>query len=121
MVHDGVHIGPGGELALPVGDGGERGDHQEGALDACAKHLRQQRDGLDGLPQTHLVSQDAVLPEGHRGADPRLRPEEDSHAKMDGLPEAGHAGDFYKPSRVAGNVDIMYTLSQSGGRHAFPA
>lgn len=34
MVHDGVHVGPRGELPLPVGDGGEGRDDQERALDA---------------------------------------------------------------------------------------
>lgn len=63
MVHNGVHVGPGGELPLPVGDGGERSDDQEGALYSGGVHFGQQRDGLDGLPQTHLICQDAVLPE----------------------------------------------------------
>lgn len=63
MVDDGVHVGPCGKLPFPVGDGGERSDDQERTLDACSMDLRQQRDGLDGLPQTHLVRQDTVLPE----------------------------------------------------------
>lgn len=39
VVHDGVHVGPCGELPLPVGDGGEGSDDQEGALDARGVHL----------------------------------------------------------------------------------
>lgn len=62
MVDDGVHVGPCGELPLPVGDGGEGGNDQERALDASIIDLGQQRDRLDGLPQTHLICQDAVLP-----------------------------------------------------------
>lgn len=63
VVDDGVHVGPCGELPLPVGDGGEGSNDQEGALDVCSVNLRQQRDRLDGLPQTHLICQDTVLPE----------------------------------------------------------
>lgn len=39
MVDDGVHVGPSGELSLPVGDGGERGNNQEGALDSSSVNL----------------------------------------------------------------------------------
>lgn len=63
MVDNGIHVGPCGELPLPVGDGGERSNDQERALNASSVNLRQQSDGLDGLPQTHLICQDTVLPE----------------------------------------------------------
>ena len=63
MIDYGIHVGPGGELPLPVGDGGEGSNNQERALDACSIHLGQQCDGLDGLPQTHLICQNTVLPE----------------------------------------------------------
>lgn len=68
MVDDGVHVGPCRELPFPVGDGGERSNDQERTLDACSMDLRQQRDGLNCLPQTHLICQDTVLPakpDGH--------------------------------------------------------
>lgn len=60
MVDDDVEVGPGAELALPVGDGGERGDDEERPFDAHAVDLLQEGDGLDGLSQAHLVCQDAV-------------------------------------------------------------
>lgn len=62
VVNDGVHVGPGGELPLPVCDGGKGSDNKERALDTSSIYLREQCDGLDGLPQTHLVCQDTVLP-----------------------------------------------------------
>lgn len=62
VVDDGVHVGPGGELPLPVCDGGEGSDHEERALDTSSVDLGEQCDGLDGLPQTHLICQDTVLP-----------------------------------------------------------
>lgn len=60
MVDDDVEVGPGAELALPVGDGGERGDDEERPFDAHAVDLLQEGDGLDGLSQAHLIGQDAV-------------------------------------------------------------
>lgn len=60
MVDDDVEVGPGTELALPVGDGGERGDNEERPLNAHTVDLLQECDGLDGLSQAHLVCQDAV-------------------------------------------------------------
>lgn len=62
VVDDSIHVGPGGELPLPVCDGGKGSDNKEWALDASSIYLREQCDGLDGLPQTHLVCQDTVLP-----------------------------------------------------------
>ena len=35
---------------------------RESSLDAVVVHLLEEGDGLDGLAQTHLVCQDAVLP-----------------------------------------------------------
>lgn len=66
MVDDDVEVGPGAELALPVGDGGEWGDDEEGPFDAHAVDLLQEGDGLDGLSQAHLVCQDAVPSEESR-------------------------------------------------------
>lgn len=62
VVHDDVHVGPRAELPLPVGDGGQRGDDEEGAADAHVENLVEEGDGLDGLPQPHLIRQDAVFP-----------------------------------------------------------
>lgn len=60
VVDDDVEVRPRPELALPVSDGGERRDDEEGAPDAHAVDLLQEGDGLDGLPQAHLICQDAV-------------------------------------------------------------
>lgn len=62
MVDHHVELGPGPELPLPVGDGGERRDDQERPFDALHKNLVEECDGLDGLSETHLVSQDTVSP-----------------------------------------------------------
>ncbi len=61
MIHDNVHVCPRAKLPLPVGDGGQRGDDEEGATDPHVEDLVQKGDGLDGLSQTHLVCQDAVF------------------------------------------------------------
>lgn len=66
VVDDDVEVGPGAELALPVGDGGERRDDEERPFDAHTVDLLQEGDGLDGLPQAHLVRQDAVPSEHTR-------------------------------------------------------
>lgn len=60
MVDHHVELGPGPELPLPVGDGGERSDDQEWPLNALHVNLIEECDGLDGLSETHLVSQDTV-------------------------------------------------------------
>lgn len=39
VVHDGVHLRPGAELSLPVGDGGEGSDDEERAMDAHQEYL----------------------------------------------------------------------------------
>lgn len=62
MIHDDVQGRPRAELPLPVGDGGQGGDDEEGAADPHAEDLVQEGDGLDGLSQTHLICQDAVFP-----------------------------------------------------------
>lgn len=62
MIDNGIHVGPGGEFPLPVGDSGKRSDNKERALDTSSVYLREQCDGLDGLTQTHLICQDTVLP-----------------------------------------------------------
>lgn len=66
VVDNGIHVGPGGELPLPVCDGGKRSDNEERTLDTGSVDLREQGDGLDGLTQTHLICQDTVLPEKGR-------------------------------------------------------
>ena len=66
VVDDHVEMGPGAELALPVGDGGEGGDYEEWPFNAHTVDLFQEGDGLDGLPQAHLVCQDAVSSDGCR-------------------------------------------------------
>lgn len=55
VVHDDVHVRPVAELPLPVGDGGERGDDEEGPSDPHVEDLVQKSDGLDGLSQTHFI------------------------------------------------------------------
>lgn len=55
-----IELSPGPELSLPVGDGGEWGDHQEWPLNALHVNLIEECYGLDGLPKTHLISQDTV-------------------------------------------------------------
>lgn len=62
MIDNGIHVGPGGEFPLPVCDGGKGSNNKERALDTSSVYLREQRDGLDGLTQTHLICQDTVLP-----------------------------------------------------------
>lgn len=67
MVDHHVELGPGAELPLPVGDGGERRDDQERPFDALHVNLVEECDRLDGLSKTHLVSQDTVSPGGGGG------------------------------------------------------
>lgn len=63
VVDDGIHLSPGAELALPVGDGGQGRDDEEWPPDPQQEYFVEERDGLDGLPQAHLIRQDAVLSE----------------------------------------------------------
>lgn len=60
MVHNGIEIGPGTKLPLPVGNGGKGGNNEEWSFDAHAINFFKECDGLDGLSQAHLVCQDAV-------------------------------------------------------------
>lgn len=39
MVHNGVHLCPRPELSLPVGDGGERSDDEERAMDSPEEYF----------------------------------------------------------------------------------
>lgn len=55
MVDNDIEVGPGMELTLPVSNGGEWGNDKEGPLDAYTMDLFEERDGLDGLSQAHLV------------------------------------------------------------------
>ena len=63
MVDDDVDVGPRLKLPLPVADGGERYDDEEGAADPEVYGLLEEGDGLNRLTQTHLIGQDAVLSE----------------------------------------------------------
>lgn len=60
MVDHCIELSPGPELPLPVGDGGEWGNDQEWPLNALHVNLVEECNGLDGLSQTHLISQDTV-------------------------------------------------------------
>ena len=61
VVEDAVHVGPLFHRPLPVLERGERGDDQERALDVFhGEEVVEEGDGLDGLSQAHLVSQDGV-------------------------------------------------------------
>lgn len=60
MVDHRVELCPSPKLPLPVGDGGEWGDDQERPLNALHVNLIEECYGLDGLSQTHLISQDTV-------------------------------------------------------------
>lgn len=62
VIDDDVQLGPRAKLSLPVGDGGKRGDDEEGSSQTHVEDLVQECDGLDGLPQAHFVSQDTVFP-----------------------------------------------------------
>lgn len=50
VVHNGVHLCPRSELPLPVSDGGERSDDEEGAVDSPEEDFWKECDGLDGFP-----------------------------------------------------------------------
>lgn len=60
MVDHHVELSPGSELSLPVGNGGERCDDQKRPFNALHVNLIEECNRLDGLPQTHLISQDTV-------------------------------------------------------------
>ena len=61
VINHTVNISPRLKLSLPVGDGGERRNDQEGTDDSGASHFFQKSNGLDGFAQTHFISKDAVL------------------------------------------------------------
>lgn len=61
VIHDDIHVCPCTKLPLPVGDGGQRGDDEEGSTDVHVENLEQKSDWLNGLPQPHLICQYAVF------------------------------------------------------------
>ena len=63
MVNYSVHVSPGLKLSLPVADGGEGHDDEEGSLNAILVDFIEESDALNGLPKTHLIRKDAVLTE----------------------------------------------------------
>mmetsp|Transcript_25561 Transcript_25561/g.67478 ORF Transcript_25561/g.67478 Transcript_25561/m.67478 type:complete len:441 (+) Transcript_25561:1528-2850(+) len=61
VVDDGLHRGrPLGKLALPIVQRRQRAHHQEGAGNVLLAQVCQHRDRLHGLPEAHLVAEDAV-------------------------------------------------------------
>ena len=63
MVDYSIHVSPGLKLALPVANGGEWDNDEEGPLDAILVDFTEESDALNGLPETHLIRKDAVLSE----------------------------------------------------------
>lgn len=63
MIDDNVKVYPALKLSLPVGDGGKRCDDEEGAAHTGLVTRVHEAQGLDGLAQTHLIRQDAVVTE----------------------------------------------------------
>lgn len=55
VVHNNVHVRPCAKLPLPVGDGGQRRDDEEGPANPHAEDLVEKGDGLNCLSQTHLI------------------------------------------------------------------
>lgn len=66
MINNGVHVAPRFEFTLPVHNGRQRCNDQVWSSDAAFLYFDQERDGLNGLAQTHFVGQDAVLSENER-------------------------------------------------------
>lgn len=65
-VDDYIHVRcPGVKLPLPGGECGQRHHNQEGSIELMlVEEIGQKGDGLDGLPQSHLVSKyNTVAPE----------------------------------------------------------
>lgn len=60
MIDDHIKVGPSVELSLPVGNCGKWGNDEKGPFYAHTIDLLQERDGLYGLSQAHLVCEDAV-------------------------------------------------------------
>lgn len=44
VIHDDIHVCPCTKLPLPVGDGRQRGDDEEGSADAHVENLKQKSD-----------------------------------------------------------------------------
>lgn len=67
QVHDNVHLrGPQLDLPLPGGDRRERHHQQERSVQlVLVKQVVEKADGLDGLPQPHLISQDTAVTSGN--------------------------------------------------------
>lgn len=61
MIHDDIHVRPGAKLPLPVCNGGQGGNDEEGASDPHTENLVQKGDGLDGLSQPHFICQYTVF------------------------------------------------------------
>ena len=69
VVHDAVHVCPAFELPLPVGNGGQRSDHQEGPpYTLLLVQVAAEGDTLHSLAKPHLVGEDAVAPLPQEGA-----------------------------------------------------
>lgn len=62
MVDNGIHFCPCGKFPFPVCDGGERSNYEKGSLDSSSKHFGQKCYRLDSLTKTHLICQNAILP-----------------------------------------------------------
>lgn len=60
MVHYHIHVSPQLKLPLPVGNGAEGGDDQEGAADAILVDGVDPGQSLDGLTKTHLISKQTI-------------------------------------------------------------
>lgn len=52
---------PVAQLALPVPQSGDGGDHKGGAVHAAVVQAAKERDQLDRLPETHLIAHDACM------------------------------------------------------------
>lgn len=61
VIHNDIHMRPRAKLPLPVGDGGQGGNDEEGAADPHAENLIQKGDGLDSFSQPHFVCQYTVF------------------------------------------------------------
>ena len=62
VVHNNVVLSPALKLPLPVGDGGEGGNDEEGATHPGLEARVNKAQRLDRFTKTHLVSQDTVVP-----------------------------------------------------------
>ena len=61
MVHHTVDFRPCFKLPLPISNGRQWSNDQERTSDTLTDYFLQERDGLDGFAETHLISKDAVL------------------------------------------------------------